>query len=88
MKIRSIRYTSKFERNFKKLPLSIQKKAAEKEKIFRKDPSHPTLKTHRLKGPMKEFYSFSIDHRYRVVFAFENGSEVTFIDTGDHSIYR
>lgn len=88
MKVRTIKYTSKFERNFKKLPWSVRRKAAAKEKIFRKDPFHPTLKTHRLKGLMVGFYSFSIDYRYRVVFAWENGDEVTFIDAGDHSIYK
>jgi addiction module RelE/StbE family toxin len=88
MKIKTVNYTSKFKRNFKKLPRSVQKKAAEKEKIFRKDPLYPTLKTHRLKGPMSDFYSFSIDYRYRIVFAWENGDEVTFIDAGGHSIYR
>lgn len=88
MKVKNIHYTSKFERNFKKLPRGVRKKAVEKENIFRKDPFHPILKTHRLKGPMRDFYSFSINYRYRIVFAFEDDSEVTFIDTGDHSIYR
>ena len=88
MKIENIRYTSKFERNFKNLPRNVQKKAAEKEKIFRNDSRHPTLKTHRLKGPMREFFSFSVDYRYRIVFAFEDGNEATFVDIGDHSIYR
>lgn len=88
MGVKNIHYTSKFERSFKKLPRSVQKKAAEKEKTFREDPFNPILKTHRLKGPMRDFHSFSVNYRYRIVFAFEDGDEVTFIDAGDHSIYR
>ena len=88
MRIKRIRYTSKFERNFKNLPRNVQKKSFKIEQIFRQDPFHPSLKTHRLKGPMREFYSFSIDYHYRIVFAFEDSNEVTFVDCGDHSVYR
>lgn len=88
MRVKNIHYTSKFERNFKKLPRSVREKAAEKERIFREDPFRPILKTHRLKGPMRDFHSFSINYRYRIVFAFEDNGGVTFVDAGDHSIYK
>jgi len=88
MKVKNIYYTSKFERSFRNIPRKVQKEAAAKEKVFRKNPFHPTLKTHRLKGPLRDFYSFSVDYRFRIVFAFENRNEVTFVDIGDHSVYQ
>lgn len=88
MRIQDIFYTSKFARNFKSLPQKIQKKAVRKENIFRKNPFHSSLKTHKLKGSLRNFYSFSVDYKYRIVFTFENENEVTFIDIGDHSIYK
>ena len=88
MRIRKIYYTSKFVRNFRCLSRNLQKKAAEKESVFRENPFHPSLKTHKLKGVLRNFYSFSVGYKYRIVFVFENGNEATFVDIGDHSIYR
>lgn len=88
MRIGRIYYTSKFARNFKKLPVNVRGKAAEREKIFRKDPFDKRLKTHKLRGPLKDFYSFSIGYKYRILFSFEDKNEVTFIDVGTHQIYR
>jgi len=88
MSISSIYYTSNFEKHFKKLPISIKRKAIFKEKLFRKDPMHADLKTHALSGRLKGYHSFAITHHYRIMFKFEKDGSVTFIDTGTHSIYR
>jgi mRNA-degrading endonuclease YafQ of YafQ-DinJ toxin-antitoxin module len=88
MNAKTIYYTSKFGRNFRRLDRKVQIKAARKEKIFRQNPFDPRLKTHRLKGVWRDFYSFSVDYRYRIVFTFESRDKVTFVDIGDHSVYR
>lgn len=41
-------YSSKFAREYKKLPNSIKDVAEEQEKIFRENPFDPRLKTHKL----------------------------------------
>ncbi len=86
--IRKISATSKFIRSLKKLPEPIQGKLDEREKIFRNNAFDPRLGTHKLKGHLKEFWSYSIDYQYRVVFEFDNRDEVVHHDVGDHSIYR
>lgn len=81
-------YTSKFAREYKKLPRKIKDLAQEREAIFRKDPFDPVLATHKLHGRLKEFWSFSIGFKFRIIFEFMGGDTVHFHSVGDHDIYQ
>lgn len=81
-------YSSQFNQSRKELPFNVIKKFIRKKRLFEKSPYHPTLRTHKLKGELKEYYSFSIDYSYRVLFKFMNKNKVLFIDIGTHEIYR
>jgi mRNA-degrading endonuclease YafQ of YafQ-DinJ toxin-antitoxin module len=81
-------YSSKFEREYKKLPLAIKRIAEKKEKAFRKSPFDLGLKTHKLKGGLREFYSFSINQKYRTIFEVIDKNTIWFHAIGDHSIYH
>jgi len=82
-------YTSKFWREYKKLSAQIKKFAEERERIFRKNPFDPKLKTHKLHGKFKEFLAFSIDYKYRIVFEIsKNKKLVYFHSVSDHDIYE
>ena len=83
-----IKYSSHFKRAYKKLDSSLQKKAEKSEDLFRKNPFDSRLDTHKLGGKLQNFYSFSIDHKNRIVFAFASPLRVIFLDIGDHSIYH
>jgi mRNA-degrading endonuclease YafQ of YafQ-DinJ toxin-antitoxin module len=52
------------------------------------NPFDETLKTHKLKGKLKEFWSFSVNYSFRIVFEFIKKDEVIFYDIGDHRIYQ
>jgi mRNA-degrading endonuclease YafQ of YafQ-DinJ toxin-antitoxin module len=82
--------TSKFKKAYKRLPGKIKNKATKREKVFRENPFHPTLKTHSLHGKYKEFWAFSIDNSYRIMFKFLNTAktEAVFINIGVHNIYK
>lgn len=83
-----IEYSTHFEDSYKKLTHAIQKKAEDSEQVFRKDPFDPRLKTHKLHGKLREFYSFPIDYRFRIVFKFViRRTKAIFLDVGDHDIY-
>ncbi|MBI2122371.1 MAG: type II toxin-antitoxin system mRNA interferase toxin, RelE/StbE family [Candidatus Sungbacteria bacterium] len=82
-----IYYSSKFEREYKKLPRHIKDLAEEKEKIFRNNPFDSRLDTHKLNGRLKEFWAFSTDQKYRIIFEFTEKDIVWFHSIGDHSIY-
>lgn len=81
-------YSSKFIREYKKLSNKIKKIAEEKEKIFCDNPFNRKLKTHKLSGKFKDFWSFSIAYKYRVVFEFAKDNTVHFHSIGTHQVYR
>lgn len=80
-------YTSQFQRRYKKLTDEIKALAESKEKLFRKEPFSPGLKTHKLHGEFKGFLAFSVNAKYRVIFEFGEKETVYFHSIGDHSIY-
>lgn len=83
----NIYYSSRFAKEYKKLPLKIKLLAEKKEKIFRKDPYSANLKTHKLTGKLKEYWAFSIDYHYRIIFEFKKEDVVWFHSVGTHGIY-
>ncbi len=82
-----IYYSTKFKREYKKLPKQVKLLAEEKEQIFRKDLFDKRLDTHKLHGKLKEYWAFSIDGKNRIVFEFAKKNAIWFHSVGDHSIY-
>ena len=83
-----IYYSSKFAKEYKKLPKKVKLLAEKKEAIFRKDAFDKRLKTHKLSGKLKEYHSFSIDYKYRIILEFVEKDVVWFHSVGTHEIYR
>lgn len=83
----TIYYSSKFAKEYKKLPQKIKTIAEKREVIFRKDPFEPSLKTHKLTGKLKEYWAFSINYQYRIIFEFRNNNLIWFHSIGTHGIY-
>ncbi|MBS1485953.1 MAG: type II toxin-antitoxin system YafQ family toxin [Bacteroidetes bacterium] len=52
--------------------------------LFKIDPFHPSLNTHKLTGTLQGYWSFSIDDDLRVVFYFSTKNKVVFADIGTH----
>ena len=83
-----IYYSSKFAKEYKHLPKQEKLKAEQKESLFRKDPFDPILKTHKLTGKFKEYWAFSINYQYRIIFEFKSKDIIWFHSVGTHEIYR
>lgn len=83
-----IYYSSKFYREYKKLSKTVQKLAEEKESVFRENPYDTRLKTHQLSGSLKGYFSFSINHKIRIIFEFKSDVEIWFHSVGSHDIYK
>lgn len=81
-------YTAEFFRLFKKLPEDIKKEAIKKELIFNKNPFNLKLKTHKLKGKLKDCYAFHISYSNRIIFEFGKNDVVYFHSIGSHDIYK
>jgi addiction module RelE/StbE family toxin len=82
-----VSYTTSFQRAYKKAfknQPQRQELFLEKVSLFITDPFHPQLKTHKLKGALKDFYSFSIEFDLRIIFSFLSENEVAFEDIGTH----
>lgn len=84
----TIKYGPEFKREYKKLSASLKLLVKERGAIFELDPFNPSLKTHKLSGHLQKVWSFSLDHRYRVLFEFKDNNTVELLRVGDHSIYR
>ena len=86
-KISLVHYTSDFRKAYKRLPKNIQDATDKKDALFRKNPFHPSLKTHKLHGPLDNLWSFWVTRDYRILFEFVKDG-VIFYDVGTHEIYR
>ncbi len=73
-----------FVRQYKKLPLKIQKKFLERVAVFKENPRHPLLRVHRLQGDMELFESMNVTGDFRALFVRE-GVAATFHKIGTHS---
>ena len=88
MEINSIYPTTHFIKAYKNLPESIKLSAKHKEIIFKANPFNPILKTHKLKGKLRNYWSYSVDFQHRVIFRFIDSETVIYYDIGAHDIYR
>ena len=82
-------YSSKFARQYKKLPLVVKELVEKLEPTFRKNPFDPTLETHKLKGRLEGFLSFSIGFKYRIIFELSTDKKIAYFHAvGGHDIYQ
>lgn len=86
--VSKVHTTSDFEKSFHKLPIYIQNLAIKKDKWFRKDAFDRRLHTHKLKGELEGYWSYSINYEYRILFRFLNDGEAIYYDIGTHDIYK
>jgi len=90
MKPKSIHYDGVFEKHWLKYLAGLTEKQKEhlRERlaIFKGDVFDKRLKTHRLKGNLKEYYAFSISYSDRIVFKIIEDSSVYFIEIGGHDV--
>ena len=81
-------YSRQFLASASRLPARLIVLADEKEALFKTDPFHPGLETHKLHGKNKGAWAFSINRKYRIKFLFLDGGSVLFLEIGPHDIYR
>ncbi len=86
--VSKVHVTSEFEKAFRKLPENIRHLAEKKDKWFRQNSHDPRLYTHKLKGELEGYWSYSINPKYRVLFRFLKNNDVIYYDIGTHDIYK
>ncbi|MDP3996156.1 MAG: type II toxin-antitoxin system RelE/ParE family toxin [bacterium] len=83
-----IGYKPSFVRQFKRLESDLQEEIITKIELFKDRANHKILKVHKLKGALKDFHSFSVNYKFRIVFEFETKNEAVLLSVGDHDIYK
>ena len=81
-------YSPFFVRKFSKLENSLQAEVIQKINLFRDRNNHKTLDVHKLHGKFREYFGFSVNYTYRIVFRYVSKKEVLFTDIGGHEIYN
>lgn len=81
-------YKPIFIRQFNKLGKDLQEEVLEKVELFKDVSTHQVLKVHKLNGKLKNYYSFSVNYRYRIIFEFKTKNIVHILSIGDHDIYK
>jgi mRNA-degrading endonuclease YafQ of YafQ-DinJ toxin-antitoxin module len=88
MKPKSITFDHVFERHWHKYLKGLTEKQKDRLRerlaLFKEDIFDKRLKTHRLKGNLKEYYAFSISYSDRIVFRILEDEAVYFIEIGSH----
>ncbi len=84
----NIVFSEKFISQFELLSPKLQKLAHKKIDMFRVNPKHPSLKSHKLNGALEGYFSFSVDFQTRIVFEYGINGSVNFLKIGSHEVYR
>ncbi len=79
-----IRRTDRFKKDYRTLPKDIQQRVDEKLRFLLRDPRHPSLRVHKIRGA-KGLWEFSVTTKYRVLFEIE-GEFFVLLAAGPHKI--
>ena len=88
MKPKEVKYSPIFIKSLKSFPKSQLKFLVAQEQIFKENIFDPRLKTHKLKGKLSDFYSFSISYHWRIVFHIEDKGTIILDNIGTHEVYK
>lgn len=84
--MRKIDFSNPFKKSFKKV---ISKKPdavfvlIQKLFLLSDDINHPSLKLHKLKGELSNYYAISVEYDLRIIFEIE-GDKIVLINVGPH----
>ena len=80
-----IAFSSKFKKQFKKLPAKVQMRFSERLDLLLEDERHPLLNLHSLTGQYRDRQSFNVNADIRAVFAIKDDNTIYFSAIGSHS---
>ena len=83
-----IAFIPAFIKKFNRLEISLQNEILDKTELFKGKKNHKVLRVHKLHGDMKNNYAFSVNYKYRIIFAYLSKDEAVFLAIGDHDIYN
>jgi addiction module RelE/StbE family toxin len=85
----TLRYTSVFKKQYKKLPKTFQNQFDERLRLFVTDPTHPQLRVHPLMGKFAGYWSMNVNGDLRALYLRQGEQIIIFALIGSHSqLYR
>ena len=88
MRTFEITYSPKFIKNLKKVKGDLKEEILNIVEMLAKESSHEMLKIHKLKGRLKDRYSFSVDYKNRIVFVCLGINTIYLLNFGGHEVYN
>ncbi len=82
-----IEFSSRFERAIKHASPDLDKKIAERIRLFQHYPRHIALDVHPLSGAAKGYWAFRVNPNYRIIFRYIGENRVRLEFAGNHDIY-
>lgn len=90
LKPSTIRFDATFEKQWHKylrrLTAKEKQQLRDRLTLFKEDIFDSRLKTHHLKGNLKQYYAFSIFYSDRIVFKLLSDDEILFLYIGNHDV--
>ena len=85
-----VSYAASFIRTLEELPELLQEEIIEKITLFQDIKNHKQLKVHKLRGRLRDRFSFSVNYSTRIIFRYLETSpkEAVLLMVGDHDIYN
>ena len=78
----------KYLRETKKKNPKLLKKIHKQLSIFKENPKHPSLRTHKLEGKLTKSWSISIEGNIRMLYYVKKGGVVFFLIGTHDKVYR
>ncbi len=83
-----ISFKPSFIKQTKHLEKNLLALLYKKMELLKDSQNHRVLKIHKLHGPLRGFYSFSLNYKTRVIFEFISQNEIVLVAMGGHEIYK
>lgn len=80
-----IKYSTKFKKQYKKLPKQFQAQFDERLLLFLSDPTNPQLRIHPLKGKFSGYWSLNVNGDLRALYLKQGERIIIFALIGTHS---
>ena len=84
----TIHSSSRFRRSFKQAPSHVKIDFAKRIDVFKEQPFHSSLHTHKLSGNLANYYAFYLCDGWRVLFAFVESNIALLVNIGSHDDYK
>lgn len=79
-----IHFHSSFRRMYRKFEEEQKQRVDAAIQLFARDPFHPALRNHKLKGPQEGAWSFSAGYDLRILYVNESDVIVLLLKVGTH----